>query len=426
MKTSLTPEKGYSLLKVAQKNSRLAYVVITTDISSATQSINEATALIFEDMLLSGTTSKSREVFLDSLKRIGATLSISVNNQTCSINVKALDVHIKKALNLTFEALTDAVFSPKELKRAIKTALNQLEEAKDNSSLQAHLNLKRSIFSATDRRYETTIEELLTTLPTVAKKDLQRLQKSVQSNFWYVTVGGAESTCNNIEKQIKQTKKTARAESTTTEKVATKHKRLSFINIPSRQNIDIGIGSVLPINFHHQDYPALVMGLAVLGKWGGFAGRLMSTVREKEGLTYGIYAKTEGVFQSEHCYWRIFTFFAPDKAVIGLTSTFREIKKIYEKGITDAELKMFKTILHTAQALSSDSLDGYLSRMHYHHIQGMSLEASDLYKARLQSVTKKEVNDAIKKYLNPDHLTISCAGPIQSVKKDIETFAKTL
>ena len=77
---------------------------------------------------------------------------------------------------------------------------------------------------------------------------------------------------------------------------------LALRSIPSRQNIDFSIGAPLPITMHHPDYAPLLFGITVLGKWGGFTGRLMSTVREKEGLTYGIYAGTETFFNDEQGY----------------------------------------------------------------------------------------------------------------------------
>jgi len=46
------------------------------------------------------------------------------------------------------------------------------------------------------------------------------------------------------------------------------------------------------------------------------------------------------------------------------------------------------------------------------------------YKARLLSVTRKEVNAALKKYLNPDALIISAVGPVAKIKKELAQFAK--
>jgi predicted Zn-dependent peptidase len=177
---------------------------------------------------------------------------------------------------------------------------------------------------------------------------------------------------------------------------------------------------------HHPDYAPLLFGITVLGKLGGFTGRLMGTVREQEGLTYGIYANIESSFLDEQGYWRIMTFFSPKQAIAGLTSTFREVKKIYEDGITKDELVKFKKILKTGQALKNDSTASLLGELHAYHLQQFTLKEMEEYKNRILNVTLKEVNDAIKTYLNPNTLAISGAGPIASVKKELLAFSKTV
>ena len=169
-----------------------------------------------------------------------------------------------------------------------------------------------------------------------------------------------------------------------------------------------------------------MFGIAVLGKWGGFTGRLMSTVREQEGLTYGIYAKTETFYNEEQGYWRIMSFFAPEKALQGLTSTFREIKKLYQHGITESELKLFKQILSTGHVLQNDSLSSQLNDLHGYHMQKFSLQEITEHKNKIHALTVEEVNTAIKHYLNPAHLTVSGAGPTAKVKKDLQAFIKSV
>ena len=195
--------------------------------------------------------------------------------------------------------------------------------------------------------------------------------------------------------------------------------KILLSNIPSKQNIEFAIGTSLPMTLHHPDYLPFVFGLNVLGKWGGFNGRLMSTVREKEGLTYGIYAKTEGVSGTEQGHYRIMTFFAPEKAVQGLTSTIREIKKIQKTGITPKEYQRFQVILQTQETLLHDSLQRSIDHFHGYLCADFSIEEMHAYQEKLRTVSKNEINHALKTYLHPEALTISGAGPVQKVRKDL-------
>jgi zinc protease len=202
--------------------------------------------------------------------------------------------------------------------------------------------------------------------------------------------------------------------------------KVLLTNIPSKQNIDFSIGAPISFTLHHPDYVPLNFALAVLGKWSSFAGRLVSTVREKEGLTYGIYARSEGFAGTEQGYWRIATFFAPDKALQGLTSTFREVTKLYKHGITEAEFDKFRVVLRTSQVLLNDSIMSLMSDLHAYHVHGFTLAEMAEHKNKINLITIKEVNEVIKKYLNPNNLIVAGAGPVNVVKKEIQNFVKSV
>jgi predicted Zn-dependent peptidase len=145
-------------------------------------------------------------------------------------------------------------------------------------------------------------------------------------------------------------------------------------------------------------------------------------VREKEGLTYGIYGRAEGVGMHEQGYWRIFTFFAPKDVVKGITSTLREIQAIHEHGITDNELKRFKAILNTRYALIEDSLFKKVQDAHARAVAGVSDAMYTEFRNALQAMRPSDVHEAMQTYLRPDTLVISGSGPIHGVKNNIQAF----
>ena len=148
----------------------------------------------------------------------------------------------------------------------------------------------------------------------------------------------------------------------------------------------------------------------------------MSTVREKEGLTYGIYARTETVSGTEQGYWRIMTFFSPQQALQGLRSTIREIVLMQTKGVSQAEFKRFKEILKTQQILLADSLTSSVDELHGYICESFDLTEMATFKQRLHTVTLAEVHEAIKTHLRTDALVLSGAGPVISVKKELQKF----
>lgn len=427
MKYHINRTENYSLATIIPDQSETVTALITVDIHTARNVAVQATELMYADALLSGTKSRSREAFLHAVNLLGATLSVSCAHGALTITLKSTASTFTKLLKLVDEMLSAPVFSKPELARIRQTTTNELHDAKEDSRSAAHAGLLNTMYGTDDRKFSYEIDDTIAALAGVTAKKLLTFHQAVFTTSWTCSIAAEASTCAAFEKTIQRLKKGEQAnvligahtQKPPRQKVILKH-------IAGRQNIDFSIGAPLPFTLHHPDYIPLVFGVAVLAKWGGFAGRLMSTVREQEGLTYGIYGHLDGFSGTEQGYWRIMTFFAPDKALQGLTSTFREITKIYQEGITEDDLARFKTILGTQQTLLKDSLTGQLRDLHGYHCHQFTLEEMKQHKARINTLTVKEVNEAIQTYLNPANLTISGAGPVKTVQKDITAFIKTV
>jgi zinc protease len=427
MKHHINRESDYSLATITASKIATVTAYITIDVHKERTVTDQAVQMMYPETLLSGTEKKTRAEFLHAANLLGGSVGISVRNSNVTITLQSTAVTFPKLLKLVEEMLVQPAFAKTELGRIKHTVTNELHESKEDSKGIAQEELLNTFYGSGDRKFSCDIDDTIAAVKEISIKNVKSLHMDVMTGAWACSIAAEKSNCDLFEKFIKKTKKlhTLRVtESIHQQKPP--NQTISVKNIPSKQNIDFSIGAPLPFTLHHPDYVPLSFGIAVLAMWGGFAGRLMSIVREKEGLTYGIYGQLEGFTGTEQGYWRIMTFFAPDKAKQGLTSTFREITKIYKKGISADELHTFKTILHTKQTLLGDSLAGQLRNLHGYNCHGFSLKEIEEQKARISSVTLKEVNDAIKTYLNPASLTIGAAGPVKVIQKDIESFIKSV
>jgi zinc protease len=428
MKYNITDADGCSFATITDSKTKTVVAYISVDIHAEETVKGRATELLYTDALISGAGKYNRAAFLDAMSSLGATISASISDGVLTIFVRADGAVFNKVLPLVESMLLEPHFNKDELKRIKQTVTNAIKESKENTRAIAHEQLRNAFYGKQDRRYTFDEDALIDAIKTITPKDLQALHKKVCSLTWTCSLLANPANSELAQKSVKKIKKNSKRSTSGLgiHQQLPPQPSLVLKDVPSKQNIDFSIGAPVPITLHHPDYIPLSFGLAVLGKWGGFTGRLMSTVREKEGLTYGIYAKTETFFIEEQGYWRIMSFFAPEKSLQGLTSTFREIKKLYKDGITEGELKLFKQILNTGQVLQNDSLSSQLNDLHGYHFQGFTLKEIAEHKNRIHSLTVNEVNEAIKLYLNPGDLTVSGAGPIASVKKDLQAFIKTV
>ncbi len=407
------------------QSAKLFLLTLSCDLHRSYTTTADALEYVYRDALFAGAGTLNREQFLDALNKTGGTISVNIVRSVLTISIRAQIEHVATIHKLFKVLMAEPSFADNELVRIKKNVHNDLELQRDDARGQAHRSLENSLFGKTDRRRSASVSVLQTNVATITRQQLIALHERALCESWTVTLSGTKAV-NASTTQLLMSLKGRRVPSTATPAHVPKvlgKRQIIAESIPSKHNVELSIGAPLPLTLHHPDYLPFVFGLSVLGKWGGFAGRLMSTVREKEGLTYSIYGRTETVYGNESGYWRIMTFFAPEKAKAGITATLREISLIAKKGVSESEMGRFRNILHTQQMLLNDSLLSSLSDLHGYLSEGFTLDQMAEYKARLQSVTKAEVNAALRKYLNPKELIISAAGPVAGIKKELVTFA---
>ena len=427
MKYSISDTSGVSFATVTSSKLKTFVAYISVDIHEEQTARLRAAQLLYTDALISGAGKYSRAAFLDAINSLGATVSANISDGVFTLRLRcAVDVS-KKILSLVETMLLEPHFDTKELKRIKLTVVNNLKESKEDARAIAHELLRNTFYGQHDRRYTFEDEALIKNIATIAPKDLQVLHKKICAVSWTCSVATTEDAIIDTKKTVAKVKRSAKKDSGLLgiHQQRPPQPLLILRDIPSKQNIDFSIGVPVPITFHHPDFIPLSFGLMVLGG-AGFASRLMSTVREEEGLTYGIHAQAATFLNEEQGYIRIATFFAPDKALQGLKSTFREIKKMHDFGIDKKELTQYKTIYQTKLALLKDSTARQLGDLHAYHLQKFTLEEIIEHKKRVDTLTLKEVNTAIRHYLAPASFTVSGAGPTVSVQKVLKAFIKTV
>lgn len=418
MNISQTTIENANLLTVTDQVNIFS-LYLTVEMHESNTPAELATELVYIKALMGGAGKYTKDEFIDAVKLLGGSIDISFAGGDITFEVAGLTQH-EQALTKLLSVLLEAPrFTPAEVIKAKKLKINQLEMDKENAKERAHDALRNKLFDTDSRQYSPSEDALIAAVKKVTPADLKKFHQQLRGSFWQLSVAGSKSSTKLLNQllgsQNMTTKRTLPVQTVNIPK-----QRVQLIAIPSKQNIEFSIGGPVTIDASHEDYPALVFGLGVLGMWGGFSGRLMSTVREEEGLTYGIYANINAVTYTEPGYWRIMTFFAPDKTEQGIKSTLRELHKIIDKGITNTELERFKNIYHTRFDLSNDSLTQTLGRYHGNMLKGGTPEDFAKTKDQITKLTKKQVNAALKKHLDLAHLQICGAGPVAGLQKPIE------
>ena len=183
---------------------------------------------------------------------------------------------------------------------------------------------------------------------------------------------------------------------------------------PGRQRIDFPSNQThlmlaqLGIARGDPDYAALYLGNQILGG-GGFGTRLMEEVREKRGLTYGVYSgfspmQTTGPFMIN-----LQTRAELSEATLDLVQQL--VADYLKNGPTQAELDRSKREIAGSFPLSTASnadIVGQLGAMGFYNLP---LSYLDDFMRESQSLTVEQVKTALNKHLSTDKMVIVSAGP---------------
>jgi len=159
--------------------------------------------------------------------------------------------------------------------------------------------------------------------------------------------------------------------------------------------------------YHDPDHYALTVGNYILGG-GGFASRLTQEVREKRGLTYGVYSYFNPMAQQGPFQIGLQT--QKEQAVRALQVVRSTLADFLRDGPTDAEVQAAKDNLIGGFALRLDSNRKILGSVAAIGFYGLPLDYLDRWPERINSVTAADVRAAFNRKLQMDKLSTVVVG----------------
>lgn len=161
------------------------------------------------------------------------------------------------------------------------------------------------------------------------------------------------------------------------------------------------------IRFDDPDYFAAVLLNEILGG-GRFSARLMTEVREKRGLTYGI---GTGLASYDHAETLVGQFQASNDKVAEAIKVVRdEWAKIVAEGVTAEELDPAKTYMTGAYPLRFDGNGTIASILVGMQIMGLPTDYPRTRNQRVEAVTLEDVKRVAARLIKPDDLFFVVVG----------------
>ncbi len=142
----------------------------------------------------------------------------------------------------------------------------------------------------------------------------------------------------------------------------------------------------------------LIMGVS-------FTSRLFKEIREKRGLCYHIRSSADT--WKDVGYWSIYAGVATDKVEETVRGIMVELGKAVDKGVSEEEVRVAKKRLKTMLAFKSEDPEFMGEFYGRQELFGQKLITLDAYLAKIDAITKKQIDTLLPKYIRQDTLNLA-------------------
>ncbi len=418
-----TPIDGIRLLTM--KTGVKDVVTITGSFLGGDQYSPQANMMIADltaAMLDKGTKNKSKFEIADKLETVGASIGFSSGQYYVRFSAKCLKKDIPLVLSLLAEQLREPAFNKDDLKTLKTRLIGNLKRDKENTQSQAGGAFLRKLYPKNHPNYTYKIDNRIKMINDIMPASLKYYHKTYYGlgNMTVVAVGdvNSEAFSKEIAKVFKGWK-TSPLDKKEPTLIANQVKAgKEYVTIKEKTSADIYIGLPIGIDRDNEDYYPLMVGTYILG--GNFSARLMQTVRDEQGLTYGIQSWVGGVDNGNDGYWAIWGTFAPQLVDKGHDAAIEQLQEWLENGVTQAELNAKKSTITGSYKVGLATTRGLAGQILTNADRGRPNSYLDKYPELINALTADQINNTIKKYIDKDKMFFVAAGSLDKDGKPLE------
>lgn len=375
---------------------------------------SEELADVHAQMLLEGTEMHSKKEIQQMLDDIGASLSFSASDSRLIFSGKALARNLPRLLALIGEILAEPAFPSSELAILKNRELADLAHEAQDTHAQAGIALDRLLYPENHPNFSETTDESRKALKNITSASLRAFHKKILGRTSLVLSVAGDVAPKEVFALVEKYFKTLPDREVSFKhyrKPAAPHAAYWAVPVAHKASVDYIAGIAAGITNEHKYYVPLMLGMQILGT-PGFAGRMMKTIREREGLTYGVYSYCSGFQRKVDGHLSVWGTFAPQLYERGRAAIKREIALIAGKGVTDEETRKHRELFYNKSRVQMSNSSAFARAAHAVATEGRPLSYLDEFPEKVLKTSRAQVNRALKKYLLPKKLSEAAAGPV--------------
>jgi zinc protease len=352
----------------------------------------------------------------DAWADLGAYFSGNASADRLTFSLRSLSdpALLQKAVALAARQLAEPLFPEAAFLRDRRKLIAALKEANTRPAVVANRAFAQAVYGKHPYGYESTEASLLR----IGIADIRALHpKALRACNAKISIVGdlnrqqADTLVNQLLERLSlgqaPGQKQARCEPTTTvPEVAALSKaheeRIAFSS--AQAHVLLGQPGY---QRNSPDYFAMLVGNHILGG-GGFTSRLTEEIREKRGLTYGVYSNFSPGLHAGAFTIALQT--RPDQAQQALELARKVLSQFVQDGPSEKELQAAKDNLIGGFALRLDSNRKLLDNVANIAWNNLPLNYLDTWSEQVQKLTPNDIHNAFRRIVQPANMATIVLG----------------
>jgi zinc protease len=362
-------------------------------------------------MLRQGTEHIDKQALAEELDGMGAGLSVDVGYGLVAVSIKCLSGDFVRAMEILAELVRRPTFPAEELERLRGQVLTDLKEMEDNTRVVADRTWRELAYPST-HPYSRLVVDTAADIEAADRDELSAFHAA-----WY----GPNQTTLMVVGDVVFDEAAAATDRLFTDWPGVRIERveasLPASDLPPQQvrerdmagktQADVVVG--LPtIDRNSPDYYALSFANHILGRMY-FMGRFGEKVRDEQGLAYYAYSELHASYGRGT--WSVRAGVNPRNLDKALASIHAELTRFLDGGPTEAEQGDGVRSLLGSLPRQLETNEGAAAVMGEIELYDLGLDYLERYPSIVRALTREQVTEAARRWLQPAHLVTAVAGP---------------
>jgi zinc protease len=362
--------------------------------------------------LTSGTKTQSALAIAKTLENRGASLAFGASREGVGLGGNALSKDLPMLLQTLSDVVQNANFPQQKFELSRQRALTALKLELDSPNSVARKKFQQTVYP---KNHPFTIFPTKESLTGLTPADLQTFyrQHYLPSNTILAIVGDFKvaQVKSLLEQKLGSWSATATPVKLNYPQPQFPAKQVQVNpSLPGKTQAITLLGNKAIDRKDPRYYAALVLNQILGGDT--LSSRLGTEIRDRQGLTYGIYSsfaagKRQGTFI-------ISMQTSPEDAPKATRSTIALLKDLQTKGVTAAEVANAKGSISSNYNVELASPDEIAGATLGNAVYGLNPNEISEFPKKIKAVTKAQVDRVAKELIQPDRLVVITAGPPRS------------